>query len=112
MAQLLSFNRFRPPVMPLELPDGTAVNLCPPTVELQEEVRANLSRLHELLQGDDDEITDGLYDLASRLMNCNRNLKTFTGQQLRTKHGMDVADLVVFYSAYADYIKEIESAKN
>ena len=112
MAELLSFNRHRPPILPLELPDGTMINLCPPTVDLQDEVRANLSQLHKLLQGGEEEIKSALYDLAARLMNCNRNLMTFTGQQLKQQYKMDVADLVVFYSSYADYIKEIESAKN
>ena len=112
MAELLSFNRHRPPILPLELPDGTVINLCPPTVDLQEEVRTNLSQLHKLLQGDEAEVESALYDLAARLMNCNRNLLKFTGQQLKEQYHMDVADLVVFYSAYADYIKEIESAKN
>ena len=112
MANMLSFNRHRPPILPLELPDGTTVNLCPPTVELQEEVRANLSQLHKILQGDEAEATATLYDLASRLMNCNRNLLSFTADSVKKEHGMDVADLAVFYVAYTDYIKEIESAKN
>ena len=112
MANLLSFSRHRPPILPMELPDGTWVNVCPPTVDLQEEVRTNLPGLHKLLQGEDDEIKAGMYDLAARLMSCNRNLKTFTAEQLQTQHQMDVEDLVLFYSAYADYIKEIESAKN
>lgn len=112
MAEMLSFNRHRPPILPLELPDGTAINLCPPTVDLQEEVRTNLSQLHKLLQGEETEVTAALYDLAARLMSCNRNLLRFTSQQLKEQYCMDVADLVVFYSAYADYIREIESAKN
>ena len=112
MAELLSFNRHRPPILPLELPDGTIINLCPPTVELQEEVRTNLSQLHKLLEGDEAEVTAGLYDLAARLMTCNRNLLKFDSESLKDRYGMDVADLVVFYYSYADYIKEIESAKN
>ena len=112
MANMLSFNRHRPPILPLELPDETVVNLCPPTVELQEEVRVSLSQLHKLLQGEEEDVTATLYDLAARLMNCNRNLLTFTAESLKNKHGMDVADLAVFYAHYADYIKEIESAKN
>ena len=37
-----SFNRHRPPILPIEMPDeeGTIIHVTPPTVDLQEELRA------------------------------------------------------------------------
>lgn len=114
MAKLLNFNQYRPPVLPLELMDDkrTRLNLSPPTVDLQEELRARQSELRELLSQEDAEMVNALYDLAARLINCNRNLKRFTADELRTTYRMDVEDLVLFYRAYADFLLEIENAKN
>lgn len=114
MAEVLRFDRHRPPLLPVELMDDahTIINLIPPTVELQEELRANLGRLSALLSREDSGMVDTLYDLAARLMSCNRNLLRVTGHDLRTTYKMDAADLVVFFYAYADFIREIENAKN
>lgn len=114
MAQPYSFNRYRPPVLPLQLMDDaqTWVNISPPTVDLQEELRAQQSHLRALLGQEGEEMVEVLYNLAARLMSCNRNLIRFTAEDLRTVYHMDVEDLVVFYKLYADYLSEIEHAKN
>lgn len=114
MAEAVVFNRHRPPILPLELPDEarTILHIQPPTVELQEELRANKSYLSSLMSKDDDEVVAGLYDLAARLMSCNRNMKKITAEQLAKQYHLDTEDLVVFYQAYANYLTEIENAKN
>lgn len=115
MAETVVFDRHRPPILPVELygPDLVVLHIKPPTVDLQEELRANKSDLSALLTQDDDEqIVAGLYKLAARLMSCNRNMLTITAEELRTKFRLDTEDLVVFYEAYANYITEIENAKN
>lgn len=114
MAQILNFNQHRPPILPIVLPDGaqTKLHLVPPTVDLQEELRARQQELRALLDPDNEDMVGALYDLAAKLMSCNRNLKTITAEELRTVYEMDVSDLVVFYQAYADYIVSLENAKN
>ena len=114
MANTLVFNRHRPPILPIELMDeqNTVIHVTPPTVDLQEELRARLTDLTALLNGDDNEKRVALFDLAARLMSCNRNMRKITAEQLRTVYRVDEEDLVVFYSAYADFLKEIENAKN
>lgn len=114
MANTLHFNRYRPPILPVELMDKqhTVIHVTPPTVDLQEELRTRQSELRVLLSGDDDDMRDALYDLAARLMSCNRNMRPITAEQLRTVYGIDEEDLVVFYQVYADFLKEIENAKN
>lgn len=114
MANTLNFNRHRPPILPVELMDEqrTVLHVTPPTVDLQEELRARLADLTALLTGENAEMREALYDLAARLMSCNRNMRQITPEQLRTTYGLDEEDLVVFYNAYADFLTDLERAKN
>lgn len=114
MAKTLNFNKYRPPILPVEMmdEDNTVIHVTPPTVDLQEELRAHMADLHALLSGDDDEKREALFDLAARLMSCNRNMRKITPEQLRNTFRLDEEDLVVFYTAYADFVKGIENAKN
>lgn len=114
MANKLQFNRYRPPILPVELMDEqhTVLHVTPPTVDLQEELRARIADLNALLTGTDEEKRQGLFDLAAKLLSCNRNMRQVKSEELRTIYGLDEEDLVVFYEAYADFLKEIENAKN
>ena len=114
MSNVLNFNKYRPPILPIELLDKqqTVLHVTPPTVVLQEELRARMSELNALLNGGDEEKRDGLWSLAARLMSCNRNMLTFTPESLRTAYGLDEEDLVVFYEAYAEFLSNLENAKN
>jgi hypothetical protein len=110
----LNFNKYRPPILPIEMmdEDHTVIHVTPPTVDLQEELRASTADLYALLNGDDESKREGLFDLAARLMSCNRNMRKVTPEQLRTTYRLDEEDMVVFYEAYADFLKGIENAKN
>ena len=112
--ETLYFNRHRPPVLPVELPDekGTLIKITPPTVDLQEELRDYADELNTLLDGDDISQRAAIYDLAARLMSCNRNMRTITAEQLRTVYNMDEDDLVVFFHVYVNFLQELENAKN
>lgn len=114
MANTLDFNRYRPPILPVKMMDDqhTVLHLVPPTVDLLEELRARQSELVELLTKEDDDMVTGLFELAAKLMSCNRNMKKITPDQIRTTYKLDEEDLVVFYEQYADFLKEIERAKN
>jgi hypothetical protein len=110
----LNFNKYRPPIMELEMPDkdNTVLHITPPTVDLQEELQAKASDLNSLLTGGADEQRAGFYDLAARLMSCNRDMIKLTPELLRKKYNLDVEDLVVFFKEYTDFITGIEHAKN
>lgn len=112
--ETLNFNKYRPPILPVEMMDeaGTIIRITPPTVALQEELRARLPELSALLNGDDDDKRAGFFDLAARLMSCNRNMRKITPEQLRDTFRLDEEDLVVFFHAYVDFVKGIENAKN
>ena len=110
--ETLNFNKHRPPIFRVELMDeeGTVLHITPPTVDLQEELRQ--SNFMALISGDDEDKRAALFDLAARLMSCNRNMRKITPEQLRTTYNLDEEDLVVFYHEYVAYIKGIENAKN
>lgn len=109
-----SFNRHRPPIWAVEMPneEGTILHIVPPTVDLQEELRATSGELSALLAGGNDAIREGIYDLAARLMSCNRDLVKVTPETLRKTYTLDTEDLVEFFHGYVDFIKGIEQAKN
>ena len=110
----LNFNKYRPPILPIEMMDDehTVINVVPPTVDLQEELRARATELVALLNGADEEQRLALWNLAARLMSCNRNMRKITPDTLRTTFRLDEEDLVVFYEAYVTFLTGIENAKN
>ena len=109
-----SFNRHRPPILPIEMPDkdGTVLHIIPPTVDLQEELRASASDFNALLAGGDNDKREAIYDLAARLMSCNRNMLKITPEDLRKVYHIDAEDLVDFFHSYVDFLQGIEHAKN
>lgn len=110
----VDFNRHRPPFLevPLFDRDETVLQVTPPTVELQEELRASAGDFRALLAGGDDEKRAALWDLAARLMSVNRNMTKITPELLRKKYKLVEDDLVVFFQDYAAFVSRIENAKN
>jgi len=88
------------------------LQVTPPTVDLQEELRASAGDFYALLEGGDDEKREAVWDLAARLMSCNRNWRKITPEDLRKKYKLVEDDLVVFLQDYADFLTSIEHAKN
>ena len=114
MAKTLDFNKINRPVLQLIMPnkDKTEIKVSTPSEALVEELQATLPELQKVLGGGDRESVELCYDLAARLINCNRSFIIVTAEELRTKYGLDLEGLIVFYNAYADFIQEINSAKN
>lgn len=112
MENVLDFRSCRPPILPVVLPDGLKLHVTPPTVDLQDELQANVGELQKVLTSGDAESVATMYDLAARLMSCNRHGIRLTAVDLRDNHGLDLEDLMLFYSAYADFISGIKRAKN
>ena len=114
MAKTLDFNKINRPVLQLVMPDKdkTVIKVSTPRQELVEELQATMPELQNVLNTGDRESVELCYDLAARLINCNRSFITVTAEELRTKYGLDLEGLIVFYSAYTDFIQEINTAKN
>lgn len=114
MSNRVDFNRYRPPILEVPMMDAeeTVFHVVPPTVDLQEELRARAGEMNALLTGGEDDVRATLFDLAARLISCNRNMRKVTPEELRSVFHLDEEDLVVFYEAYASFLKGIENAKN
>lgn len=110
----LDFNTVKRPTLELVMQDEgrTVIMVTTPKEALIEELQATLPELQGTLSTGDKESIDLCYDLAARLINCNRNFVTVTVEELRGKYGMDLESLLLFYSAYLDFISEIHDAKN
>ena len=114
MARVLDFNSYRRPTLILSMKDEnkTKLHLTAPTVELVEELRANLPELQTALSGHDAVASRVVYDLAAKLMSCNMNGVELTAEQLAVEYEMNMEDMAGFYLAYADFLEDIKNAKN
>lgn len=114
MREILNFDRFSPPVMPIQLKDRqqTVIQVIPPTVDLQDELQSKHSELRALLDGGNDDQRNAMWDIAARLMSCNRNMRRFTATELSGKYGLAEDDLAVFFDQYTDFLNELRNAKN
>lgn len=114
MAKMLDFNSYRRPTLLLRMKDElqTKLHVTTPTVELVEELKANLSELKTVLTGNDAEASAAVYELAAKLMNCNLDGVTITAEELAIKYEMNLEDMTMFFTVYMEFLEEIKSAKN
>lgn len=114
MAKIIDFNSYRRPELIFVMKDreGTTLHVTSPTEQLVKELRANLRELQKTLTKQDAEATRMVYHLAARLLNCNLDGITVTGEELAKKYGLNLEDMAVFFTAYLEFIEEIETAKN
>lgn len=114
MAKVLDFNTVERPVLELIMQDEarTHILVSTPTEGLVEELAALAPQLENLQQAEDEEAIATIYDLAARLINCNRNFVKVTPEDLRGKFRMNFESLVIFFGAYIDFINDIKKAKN
>lgn len=114
MAKVLDFNTVERPVLELVMQDAdrTHIRVSTPTEGLVEELAALAPQLEKVLQAKDADSIAAIYDLAARLINCNRDCIKVTPEELRGKFRMNFESLVIFFGAYVDFINEITQAKN
>lgn len=114
MAKILDFNSYRRPELILVMKDekGTALHITTPTEQLVEELRANLTELQRALTGQDEEASRTVYHLAAKLINCNLDGVTTTPEELAKKYSLNLEDMAIFFTAYMEFIEEIQNAKN
>lgn len=110
----LNFNQIHRPVLELTMADEaqTVIKVTTPNEALVRELEASLPELKGVLEAGDEESIRACYDLVARLINCNRSFITVTADQLREQYKMDLEYLVMFLSAYMDFIGGIANAKN
>ena len=115
----LNFNTIRRPVLELTMMDEakTDITVTTPNEGLVEELEATLPELKAVLAPGDSGAIDAAYDLAARLISCNKENLQVTADDLRGKYWpkdrrANMENLVFFFSAYMDFISEINNAKN
>ena len=114
MTKTLDFNSYRRPTLILSMKDEdqTKIHVTTPTMELVEKLRANLVELQAALTGRDAVASRAVYDLASKLINCNLDGVEVTGEELATKYEMNLEDMTMFFTFYMEFLAEIKNAKN
>lgn len=114
MAKTLDFNSIEPRVLELIMRDDnrTRINVSTPTEALVEELQMLAPKLNALIADKDKANIADIYDLAARLINCNRSDIRVTAEELRDKYRMNLEALLIFFGAYMDFINEITHEKN
>lgn len=114
MPKTLDFNINRRPTITVKMKDEdqTIFHLTTPTVELVNRIREGLPDLQAVLQTGDAETSRAIYALAADLINCNMDAITVTGEDLAQRYEMNLEDMMVFFSAYLDFLDEVHKLKN
>lgn len=114
MAKSLDFNKINRPVLQLTMKDDqkTVIKVSTPSEALIEELDATLPEIQGIMAGGNKEAIECAYELAAKLINYNRSFVKVTPEELRTKYSLDLESLIIFFSAYIDFIGEITNAKN
>lgn len=114
MAKTINFNALRRPSLPLVMSDEaqTKITVGAPSEGLVEELQQIAPEMQTALQSENAESIRTIYDLAARLMSCNREGITVTATDLRDVYKLGLEELIFFYQAYMDFIAEITNAKN
>lgn len=92
--------------------DRTTLHVTTPTEALVAELEAFTPDMLTVIKTGNKEGVQSIYDLAARLISCNREGITITGEELLGKYRMTLESAVVFFSAYMDYITGITNQKN
>ena len=114
MAKTLNFNTIVPPTLPLVMRDDaqTEITVTTPLEGLIEELQAVAPQMDSALKSDKETAVPVIYDLAARLISCNKEGLQVTVDDLRGKYRMNMELLIIFYNVYLDFIDEIKNAKN
>ena len=115
----LNFNQLIAPVLELEMADEahTLITVTTPSEGLVEEVEKMASHASTIFSEDNPDMLDACYDLAARVMSCNKEGLQVSVEDLKTKYWpadrvANQLHLLAFLKAYMDFIEEIKSAKN
>lgn len=114
MAKGLNFRNFAQPTLPITMndPEETLFTLTTPSVDLVERLQANQDALFAIFSKGDRSTLDEVWNLAADLINCNREGRHVTVDDLKGRYGMSYQMLLAFLQAYGEFINEIEAAKN
>lgn len=115
----LDFNQLNQPVLDLRMTDEakTVITVTTPTEGLVEELEAIRANVSTIFAADNPDSIDACYDLAARIMSCNREGIKVSVDDLKNKYWpkdkmANHLHLLAFLKVYVDYIEEIKNEKN
>lgn len=115
----LDFNALTAPVLDLTMADEdhTKITVTTPTEGLVEELEAMRERASDIFSAENPESIDACYNLAARVISCNRQGLQVSVEDLKTKYWpkermANQLYLLAFFKAYNEYIEEIKQEKN
>ncbi|MBR5862250.1 MAG: hypothetical protein IKZ08_02875 [Bacteroidales bacterium] len=114
MARVLDLNTAARPTLELTMQDEdkTLFRVSTPTEGLLEELKSITPEMQAVIEKGDEQGVKEIYELAAKLISCNRDFKKVTGEELRGKYRMDLESAILFFNAYLDFINELTNAKN
>ena len=114
MSRVLDLNSVKRPTLDLTLQDEgrTKVRISMPSEGLMQELQNMAPEMVDIMKTGDKDGVLAIYDLAARLISCNRDFLTITAEELRSKYRMDLESALIFFSAYLDFIEAIIKEKN
>ena len=111
----LNFRQFSQPSLPITMNDAeeTLFTVTTPSVELVETLEANKDAIIESISTGNKDSLDEVWNLAAKLISCNRECRHVTADELKGRYGMTYGMLFAFFKVYEeDLLAEIENAKN
>lgn len=113
MARALDFNELQDSFFDITLrdPAKTVVHLDLPNEALINELENMHDEVQKMKTGNEAAVK-GIYNLAARLINCNFDFFTCTGEELARKYRMNLVLIMQFFSKYMDCITELSNQKN
>ena len=111
--KVLDLNSAQRPTLELTMmdEDRTLLRVKTPPENMIQELQNMKDDLAKLETGDRDAVAM-IYDLAARLLSCNRDFIKVTVKDLRGKYRVDLEALLLIYSAYLDFINALRNEKN
>ena len=114
MAKSLDFNSLQRPTLELTMCDDaqTKIRLVCPYEKLIEKLETVGPELTETMKKNDASAIRAVYEFAAELFSCNDMGTKITAEDIRDKYRLGLESMIVFFSAYVDFIDEIKNAKN
>lgn len=111
--KILDLNTVERPEMELTLQDAekTTLILTTPTEALVQELMDASDKLDGMKHGDAAAIK-ALYGLTANLLSYNVNGVHITAEELKDRYKFTLETFYLFYAAYFEFIREIQSLKN
>ena len=114
MPKILDLNSLKLPTLDIIFPDEahTTIHVIAPTEALIGEMESFFKTGMESLSAGDSESVEVSYDLAARLLSCNKEGMTVTAEDLHKKYNVDFWMLVAILNGYTEFISELKNEKN